>query len=382
MTQRKGIKSTAILSVIMFLTGISCSRVETETVPAPGGNIPISFSAGVEADGTKTLFTPDNFTRADHQIAVFDVLDDGTFHIGSADSGSEGNPEIYKSQGPGSRYWTAESGRAYYWTATGTHNFFAFSTYYKEDEENNSDKYMDIGHMGEYIFLKEEDEWTMRLIDWSISIEKQLDFIYARHSRSMSSPDAHADVELNFKHLFAAVGFRVYNITPNTEKYVVTKWHFTKLKNKAKYASIPFTDSGVIMMEIESDGTRYDEFDEPVQMEDTEGDNFDDKDVRNNGTPTALYNERKKIGTSEYFVIWPHNYDQLSDVEFHLEYFPSNNENAITKVDLNMGGENGDFDIKEWEAGKCYMYNIYISDSKVYFDVNIVPWKTDDVILD
>ena len=374
MTQRKGIKSTAILSVIMFLTGISCSRVETETVPAPGGNIPISFSAGVEADGTKTLFTPDNFTRAGHQIAVFDVLDDGTFHIGSADSGSEGNPEIYESQGPGSRYWTAESGRAYYWTATGTHNFFAFSTYYYYNREDSKDKSMELEDMGKYSFKNDGNSWSMQLTDWVISTETQLDFIYSRHSRSMSEPDAHADVELNFKHLFAAVGFRVINMT-NTRKYTVTNWHFRKLKNRAVSVSIPFTDDFEnIEMILDTSGDQ--------QMDCPTDDGYQRTDVYYDDEYVPLYTGEKNIGTSEYFVIWPHDYGQLSEVEFHIEYYASGNEDNPIPVDLNMGGENGDFDIKEWEAGKCYMYNIYISDSKVYFDVNIVPWKTDDIILD
>lgn len=379
MTQRKGIKSTAILSVIMFLTGISCSRVETETVPAPGGNIPISFSAGVEADGTKTLFTPDNFTRAGHQIAVFDVLDDGTFHIGSADSGSEGNPEIYESQGPGSRYWTAESGQAYYWTAIGTHNFFAFSTYYKGDGSNDEmdleiDGMADEKNSEPYILLQDESKkWSMQLKNWTITIDKQLDFLYARHSRSMSSPDAHADVELNFRHLFAAVGFRVYNRT-GINKYTVTNWHFYDLKNKATSVTIPFTDDGDIEMELESVGEQ--QMDYPVK------DGYQRESAYKDGRYAILYTGEKPLGTSEYFVIWPHNYNQLSNVRFHIEYYPGDNDESSQEIDLNMGGENGDFDIKEWEAGKCYMYNIYISDSKVYFDVNIVPWKTDDVILD
>ena len=361
------------MSVIMFLTGISCSRVETETVPAPGGNIPISFSAGVEADGTKTLFTPDNFTRAGHQIAVFDVLDDGTFHIGSADSGSEGNPEIYESQGPGSRYWTAESGRAYYWTATGTHNFFAFSTYYY-NREDSKDKSMELEDMGKYSFKNDGNSWSMQLTDWVISTETQLDFIYSRHSRSMSEPDAHADVELNFKHLFAAVGFRVINMT-NTRKYTVTNWHFRKLKNRAVSVSIPFTDDFEdIEMILDTSGDQ--------QMDCPTDDGYQRTDVYYDDEYVPLYTGEKNIGTSEYFVIWPHDYGQLSEVEFHIEYYASGNEDNPIPVDLNMGGENGDFDIKEWEAGKCYMYNIYISDSKVYFDVNIVPWKTDDVILD
>ena len=89
-----------------------------------------------------------------------------------------------------------------------------------------------------------------------------------------------------------------------------------------------------------------------------------------------------------------HSILNLSGVEFHFRYAYKdlkgdnwteaklNSDKDIIEHTLKMGGDDCDFDINRWEAGTKYMYNITISDNKIYWDVNIVPWIKDDVILD
>ena len=86
MTTEKYISHT-ILSVIMLLTGNACSRFEVETASPAGRDIPISFSASVDENRSKGIFTPENFSRPGHEIAVLDILDDGKFYIGGANGG-------------------------------------------------------------------------------------------------------------------------------------------------------------------------------------------------------------------------------------------------------------------------------------------------------
>ena len=371
MTTGKYISHT-ILSVIMLLTGNACSRFEVETASPAGRDIPISFSASVDENQSKGIFTPENFSRPGHEIAVLDILDDGTFHIGGVNVGGEVAPAIYTSQDPSSPYWS--DGKTYYWTPSGVHNFFAYATKYaKSNDPELNDEDIGLSDMeGGYSFEKDGDTYSMILEDWVIDVDKQFDLIYARHSRNMNEANPFRNVELEFHHLFAAVGFRFINIT-NTRKYTVTNWHFTNLKNKATRVAIPLTDNGSdISMELSSDGEQ--------QLDCPTKDGYQRTDIYNDKGPVSIYTDEGYIGMSEHFLIWPHSYEDLKNVKFHFEYYPSNGSHI--PVTLNMGGDDCDFDINRWEAGTKYMYNITISDNKIYWDVNIVPWITDDVILD
>lgn len=386
MTTEKYISHTT-LSVIMLLTGNACSRFEVETASPAGRDIPISFSASVDDARSKSIFTPENFSRPGHEIAVLDILDDGTFHIGDDESGKV-TPATYISQDQSSPYWS--DGQTYYWTPSGVHNFFAYATYYEPDPDNNRDK---VNEIGDIRFEKDEQgSYSLILEDYAMSVKEQFDFIYARHRRDMADPNPHRDVELEFKHLFAAVGFTFSYISSADTKLTVADWYFTGLKNQGT-ATIPLTEGtqDAIISDLTS---AMDEYGQNRQFADVSSDGYIQKESINIGESFNPYFERLKVGSSEYILIWPQTFTDLSDVEFHFRYAYKDlkgdnwteekldSDKDIIEHTLKMGGDDCDFDINRWEAGTKYMYNITISDNKIYWDVNIVPWITDDVILD
>ena len=110
MTAKRNI-TIALSSVIVILTGLSCSRTEVESTGIAGWDIPISFSAGVEE--TKSLFTRENFSRAGHKIAVFDVFDGEQLYMGSIDGQGKGTPVIYTSSPETSPYWSTDGNYAH-----------------------------------------------------------------------------------------------------------------------------------------------------------------------------------------------------------------------------------------------------------------------------
>ena len=72
---------------------------------------------------------------------------------------------------------------------------------------------------------------------------------------------------------------------------------------------------------------------------------------------------------------------------FHFVYYSGDQVGEGTQpgkqeITLKLGGDACDFIVNEWKPGTRYMYNITISDNKIYFEVRIVPWINDDVILD
>ena len=385
MTTGKYISHT-ILSVIMLLTGNACSRFEVETASPAGRDIPISFSASIDENRSKGIFTPENFSRPGHEIAVLDILDDGTFHIGGVNDGREVTPATYTSQDPSSPYWS--DGKTYYWIQ-GVHNFFAYATYYEPDPDNNRDKENKISNIR---FEKDgQGSYSLILEDYAMSVKEQFDFIYARHRRDMADPNPYRDVELEFKHLFAAVGFTFSYISSADTKLTVADWYFTGLKNQGT-ATIPLTE-GTQDAIIPNLTSAMDEYGRNRQFTEVDSKGYIQKESINIGESFNPYFERQKVGSSEYILIWPQTFTDLSGVEFHFRYAYKgldgnwteeklDSDKDIIEHTLKMGGDDCDFDINRWEAGTKYMYNITISDNKIYWDVNIVPWITDDVILD
>lgn len=361
-----------ILSVLIMFTGLSCSRTEVETSNPGGGEVPISFSAGVE--DTKALFTPENFSRSGHKIAVFDVLDGSQLYMGSIDGNGKGAGVEYECKGD--PYWDADG--TYYWTPTGVHDFFAYSTYYARADDNDKN----AEYPEERISFSSEP-YSLKISDWELSIDEQFDFLYATHSRSMSEPDPHRPVELQFQHLLSAVGVSFRNVSP--VEYTVTDWYFRGISNTGT-AVIPFgTGTPVITLSPAQDGPLFEDVDLDGEIQ-----------RKKIGQGDGLYYPYRGagiVGDSEYILVWPHSFDELKGAVFHFVYYPGaqigdgtaadlENQEGKQVIELKMGGDDCDFDVNEWMPGTKYMYNITISDSKIYFDVEIVPWIVDDVILD
>ena len=373
MTAKRNI-TIALSSVIVILTGLSCSRTEVESTGIAGWDIPISFSAGVEE--TKSLFTRENFSRAGHKIAVFDVFDGEQLYMGSIDGQGKGTPVIYTSSPETSPYWSTDGN--YFWTPSGTHNFFAYSTYYAKADDNDKN----AEYPEERISFSSEP-YSLKISDWALSIDEQFDFLYATHSRSMSEPDPHRPVELQFQHLLSAVGVSFRNVSP--VEYTVTDWYFRGISNTGT-AVIPFgTGTPVITLSPAQDGHLFDDVDSEGKIQRVKI-----------GQGDGLYYPYRGagiVGDSEYILVWPHSFDELKGAVFHFVYYPGaqigdgtaedlEKQEGKQDIELKMGGDDCDFDVNEWKPGTKYMYNITISDSKIYFDVEIVPWIVDDVILD
>lgn len=389
MTTEKYISHT-ILSVIMLLTGNACSRFEVETASPAGRDIPISFSASVDDARSKSIFTPENFSRPGHEIAVLDILDDGTFHIGDDESG-EVAPATYTCQDPSSPYWSDDDGQTYYWTQ-GVHNFFAYATKFAQSEDKNiKDK---NNSLNTDIITFIENKSKLSVGPWALSLDNQFDFIYARHRRDMSQPDPYRDVKLSFEHMFAAVGieFSYISSTDKAPKMYFIDWYFTGLKT-----------SGTAVIPIEGDGapeiTLSEAASEDKQFEEVDSNGYIQKDNIQTGESLLPYRGRKGVGDSGHFVIWPQTFNDLSEVQFHFRYTLTDLEDIqknwketdlnsqadnldIKECWLQIGGEERDFDIDDWEAGKKYMYHITVSDNIIYCDVKITPWIDDEVILD
>lgn len=354
------LKKAAVISVIILAAAaVSCRKVP---VPQDSAAVGIYFTTEVN-EITKSLFTPENFHTEGNTIKVFDLFTSG------------GNSSLYidgvDARCTADGQWPLE--QVYYWTYGGMH---AFMSHTVKD-----------GLSGISV-----DKEGMTVTGWVNSLDNQFDLMYATSVRDLdvektAGRDPHRPVELQFKHLFAAVGVSFRNIS--SMPYTVTDWYFQGISDKGTVV-IPFK-AGVpdITLDIPDQNAHlYDDVDEGVirsKSLDSEGGVYYPYKAEGTG--------ENSTGASEYVLVWPHSYEELSDAVFHFVYYSGDQVGEGTAEDLDkqpgkqeitlkLGGDACDFIVNEWKPGTRYMYNITISDNKIYFEVRIVPWINDDVILD
>ena len=379
------IRRNAMAVVIAAASVLSCTKTDISSGDAgvPDNSIPrMNFSPSASAM-TKGLLTPDNFNIEGTQIKVNDMFtthediwsvdgEDKEAHIETYidDQIAEYRPVI-ESDGTVS-LWNFV-GKDYYWTVSGTHYFSAYSWKYNngvrnicltdcltvnesaksDNETSDNDTFADGLTYNPRLS-------TITIKNWTLSKSKQFDFCYAVNSRSMDETDPYRPVELEMQHLFAAVQFNITNLIPG-EDVTFNSLYVYNMLNKG---------SVVIM----HDGTLND-----MQFSNS-GDAFSvtpDEALDFNETYNAFADSNKDndnmIGTDGCILIWPHNSTQLQDVKANI----STSENGSKDFSLFI-----EDNIEQWRAGYRYIYNIEITDRKISISATVVPWVTDDVVLE
>ena len=95
-------------------------------------------------------------------------------------------------------------------------------------------------------------------------------------------------------------------------------------------------------------------------------------------TPLNLFANQGRIGDDGFLLIWPHDQDDFKNVELILSDVKNSSiitaeSKAIKLADVT--------DIKEWEPGNKYIYNISIQDNRISITVTVVEWVFDDVVM-
>ena len=394
-------------SVLIILTGLvsSCQKTDIAVTDPSAGEGPalISFSLGSPTfTGSKAALTPENFAKAGNKIKVYDryTTHENLESVTGSDRDQyidlyiNGGEAVYRdpiSAGSASHWnFTDADGSAkdYYWTATGTHHFTAFTWEYSngvktEDGEKMISLKDCVGDRD--IKVKSSDETdpaspdyetgitynprlgSVIIKDWELSQTNQFDFCYATHTRKMDDPDEirdpHRSVELQMKHLFAAVQFRIMNLMPyeikfnslnvsgmyNTGSVTIGNdgnlSHLSTDNSSSRSFAVDFGNIGYTLQSGES----YNVF----------ANNFNDTN--------------NSIGTDGCILIWPHTGKQLQEVTMNVY----TSEKSQTGISLFI-----DDQIERWEAGRKYIYTINIADNKISFSAEVVPWINDDIILE
>lgn len=327
--------ATAVLSVIL---PAACSRSVVPDRPAPS-DIPIYLDLSADAFAGKSLFEPGNFNTPGNQLTVYDKLT-----IGS-ESSSYIDGAAATCDGIG---WNFDETK--YWTRSGVHSFTAYASY------NAVDRTGIPSAGGKPIVTYDSANELLTVSAWRLDEANQFDFVYGRHTRSMSENNPYRPVELRMKHLFCAVQFNLVQLIPGTT-FTFKSFSLTGTYRTGS-AGLPLAGDPVLTLS---------ENNIPWTVS-------GDRNLGYN-VPFNLFSGIGNIGTAGYVLMWPHTQERFTGTKVSLRYAISGTE-TTKEISLAGGAAN------HWRAGYRYIYNFYVQDNKISFEVKVLPWIVDDVIID
>lgn len=326
-----------IVIYISLWAGIFAVSCKKSTPEAPEG-IPMSFgTAAVSRAGN--LVDSENINRADNQLTVYDLYTTSGQSVLYMDATTPVTCD-------GSGNWTYSPLK--YWTETGTH---AFTAYLSKQNGVTLD-----GTNASYPTVKyNQTDNTLSISPWKITPDNQFDFLYAYHLRNMETEaNAHDPVEFELNHLLCAVQFNVVNLMP-ASTVMLKGFQLSGLRKGEAVIT-----KGVPKVKLSSD-TSYG-LTENVTA---------DKELEYN-KPHKLFSDDEGEG---YVLLWPHTLDVFEGLTGKISYTYEGTTVSNKEIKLIDGGTNN------WRAGQKYTYNFYIQDNRISLSVEVVPWKTDDVII-
>lgn len=327
------------LAVTLSAVGCSKSAIEEEK------GIPMAFGAEEAVTESRTLLDGTSVNQSGNQLTVYDRYTPESGNVVTYMDGTvvtcNGTEWIYSP--------------IKYWTETGTHSFMAYLSKYKDIELGKTANYPTVTYSDDTETLNVGSDTS----PWEITTENQFDFMYACHTRYMGELNPHRPVELQLNHLLCAVQFNVVNLIP-AEEVLLNSFFLQGVYNKG-YASIMKDQSVVI--NINDNEKKYFMF-API-----------DALKLGFNNPFNVFSGMNSVGVDGYVLLWPHEETEFAGINMVISY--KNGTSNVGKVVFLSEGE-----IKKWRAGQRYIYNFYIEDNRISFEVKVVPWVEDDVIIE
>lgn len=325
-----------LLSYLLLTAGamfVACTETDVRTDGTDGYDVPIFFSAGAES---KSAVTGDSeLNTAGNRLTVYDV------HTLGGESSLYIDGLDYTCSAGG---WSSSPVK--YWTKSGTHYFAVYNSYSQADGVSAP----------EVNFVRETR--SMMISDWAIDGTNQFDFMYAYATRSMDEPNPYRPVALQMKHILCAVQFNVINLILGSD---VTFNSFS-LSGLHNTGSAEITPDGITTA-VGPGTSDFSTGDENVPL--------------GYNVPFSVFSGRQTFGQDGTILIWPHSADRFGNLSASLsytvegDYFPT-----VRTIDISA------LETNNWRSGYRYIYNIYIKDNRISFEVKVVDWIYDDIILD
>lgn len=345
-----------VICAIGLLGTMLCSCVQTEHLPEAEALPAMSFNLSDVADtgsryalsadesfpASRTLLDNTAINQSGNQLTVYDqyrsVAGQSSLYMNGITVTCDGSS------------WTYSPEK--YWTADGTHTFLAYLSKQGSVKLGVEEGYPIVSYDG--------TTSSLNVSSWKITDANQFDFLYATHTRSMTEENPYRPVALAMNHLLCAVRFQVVNLMPMDD---ITIQSF-KLTGLYHTGNATISETGTPAIDLTDNGG------EAFSQTFTSG-----EALGFNQSLTLLVSQGT-IGSDGYILIWPHDTSHFTDnIKASISY--TSGTTVVTKeVSLADGST------KKWEAGKKYSYKLYVQDNRITFQVTVVPWVEDDVIID
>ena len=255
------------------------------------------------------------------------------------------------------------------WTKSGIHDFFAYNSYdgasdkdipfevgYSSFEDNPS-----INTTGKHQYFQIPASGDLILTETS----NQFDFLYSSRQRDITI-DGYKQVEMNFKHLFAAVYFEIKNISNSPMK--LNSFSLGGIKNKGN-AKIDY--NGNVALNLSS----------------TDDSPFAKTNLNKELSTGSSHVIFEQSGQAKAILIWPHSVGDFANASFSINYNRGKKNystwNDSTNETVKLSGADSPYKVNNWAAGALYKYNVTVSDNNISLAVTrVVDWINDDVILE
>lgn len=334
-----------ICCVLTAILSVACSKTPSQEQELPV----IAFT--LDMPQVKSIVDPSNLHTSGSQITLFDVHSRTS---PSEEDQSEAGLVQYidgKKLTCDGSIWDFDSKIP--WTKRGTHEFIAYYSKNAVDGSSVADDVVtyestaDGASMHTLKIASSEDPWRLTL-------EDQFDFMYATAYRDLIHKD-YSPVQLPFKHLFAAVRFRIVNT--GTQARSLKSFTIKGMADKG-YAEI--LTSGSPSITVQNGGNH---------MEVTAT-----KALAANGGSLYVHSGTGKVAEDGYFLMWPHTAAYYANISFDLEL------SNMSRTDINLSDLSS---VNNWQSGYRYTYNINVGDNFITFEsVDVVEWINDDIILE
>ena len=338
----------------------------------------ISFKFNL-AEKTKSLINPDsqtsNFQTAGSTITLYDVFTPGTGDAGQQNAVNliqyldEQNLRCNGADWIFTKSKTDNTEVKIPWTKSGQHDFFAHNSYdaasgqsipypvgYSSFEDNST-----ANTTGKHQYFRIPASGDLTLT----TSNNQFDFLYSSKNRDVLV-EGNKQVEMDFKHLFAAVYFEVKNISQSPMR--LNSFSLGGIKDKGN-AEITYNGNVTLSLSATQASALFEQ--------------NPNKELKT-GESYVIYSG---CGAGQAFLIWPHTIADFANASFKISYNLGRKNNgtwnAATEKEIKLSGADSPYKVNNWAAGSVYKYYITVSDEKISLSViRVIDRIDDDVILE
>lgn len=331
---------------------LSCSKDRKGNIADGLLEESIEFAA-CEATPTKAMMDDAALKTVGNKIRVFDILEGFS---GTASWLNNGNKYYIDDEicYNGNPVWDFASGRIYPWTTDGNHRFFGWLNYDSALEMTDGDFFGNA-----YAYDPSSFVLSIPTLEMNTST-RQFDFMYSKVGLVDAADHVSGQpVNLELQHLFSALNITLKNTSGNTIylKSVVLKG----MKNK-RSASIAFTQNipSVTTANLASTDVTLFQSDE------------------NEGKGTAFIHEDLEKGLTNFYLMWPQTYAELSGAKLEVKYYVYSNDQFSDELTANIVLSNQNiFKTNQvgMDAGTKYSFMLQFKKSTIDLYISVLPWE-------